>query len=207
MVKNQDKDNNAEQVNAVDFEYVQKVLAGDDRAFRYLQNKYYKLILTLIRKMIKNEDDVDDLTQDTFIKAFKALPTFQFGFSFSAWLYRIASNTCIDFLRKKRFAVVSLSQTTPGNEEEYEMEIEDQSYVPDLNVLNEERRKALYEAIESLPENYRNIIKLRHEDELDYKDISERLNLPLGTVKAHLFRARKILYDALKKHKSLFSDI
>lgn len=204
-----DKTNNSDndKINEIEFGYVRKVLEGDTHSFQYLQKKYYKLILNLIRKMIKDEDDVDDLAQETFIKAYKALSSFQFGFSFSAWLYRIASNTCIDFLRKKRFPTISLSQTVPGNDEEYEIEIEDKTYVPDLNVMNEERKTALYEAIDSLPENYRIIIKLRHEEELDYKDISERLDMPLGTVKAHLFRARKILFDALMKHKGLFSDI
>lgn len=196
-----------EKINEVEFGYVRKVLEGDTHAFQYLQQKYHKLILNLIRKMIRDEDDVEDLAQETFIKAYKALSSFQFGFSFSAWLYRIASNTCIDFLRKKRFPTISLSQTVPGNDEEYEIEIADQTFVPDLTVMNEERRAALNNAIESLPENYRNIIKLRHEEELDYKDIAERLDMPLGTVKAHLFRARKVLYDALKKNKGLFSDI
>lgn len=206
MEKTNNSDNN-DKINEIEFEYVRKVLEGDTHSFQYLQKKYYKLILNLIRKMIKDEDDVDDLTQETFIKAYKALSSFQFGFSFSAWLYRIASNTCIDFLRKKRFPTISLSQTVAGNDEEYEIEIEDQTYIPDLNVMNEERRAALYKAIDSLPENYKIIIKLRHEEELDYKDISERLDMPLGTVKAHLFRARKILYDALMKYKGLFSDI
>jgi RNA polymerase sigma factor (sigma-70 family) len=204
--KTNNSDNN-DRINEIEFGYVRKVLEGDTHSFQYLQQKYYKLILNLIRKMIKEEDDVEDLAQESFIKAYRALSSFQFGFSFSAWLYRIASNTCIDFLRKKRFPTISLSQTVAGNDEEYEIEIGDQTYVPDLNVMNEERRIALYKAIDSLPENYRIIIKLRHEDELDYKDISERLDMPLGTVKAHLFRARKILYDALSKNKGLFSDL
>ncbi len=204
-----DKVNNSDsdKINEIEFQYVRRVLEGDNHAFQYLQQKYHKLILNLIRKMIRDEDDVEDLAQETFIKAYKALASFQFGFSFSAWLYRIASNTCIDFLRKKRFPTISLSQTVPGNDEEFEIEIEDRSFVPDLTVMNDERRKALNDAIDNLPENYKNIIRLRHEEELDYKDIAERLDMPLGTVKAHLFRARKILFDALKKHKGLFSDI
>ena len=187
-----------------DFEAIRRVLEGDNSAFRLLQKKYKRIISSLIRRMIKNEDDVDDLTQETFIKAYNALPSFKFCYSFSSWIYKIASNTCIDFLRKKRFKTVSLDQPIGDPEEENFLEIEDSSYIPDIRVLSEERKKALVDAIEKLPENYRIIIKLRHEEELDYSEISIRLNIPLGTVKAHLFRARKILYDSLKKYLYLF---
>ncbi len=184
-----------------DFEAIRKVTAGDSSAFAFLEKKYHKIIAALIRKMVKNEEDVQDLTQETFIKAYNALDSFHFGFSFSSWIYKIASNTCIDFLRKKRFQTVSLSQPVPGSsDEENVFEIEDDSYIPDMNVLSEERIKILKEAIDRLPDNYREIIKLRHEKELDYTEISDILNIPLGTVKAHLFRARKNLYSMLKKH-------
>lgn len=189
-----------------DYHAIRRVLDGDNAAFEILQKKYSKLIAALIRRMVKNEDDVDDLTQETFIKAYKALEKFQFGFSFSAWIYRIASNTCIDFLRKKRFTIISLTKQTPGETDEEEMEIEDDSYLPDVTVMNDERRTAIRDAISNLPENYRRIIILRHEKELDYKEISEMLDIPLGTVKAHLFRARKILYTALKNQESLFQS-
>lgn len=184
-----------------DFDAIRRVVGGDKTAFAYLDKKYHKIIAALIRKMVKNEEDVEDLTQETFIKAYNALPTFHFGFSFSSWIYKIASNTCIDFLRKKRFQTVSLSQPVSGSpDEETEYEIEDDSYIPDVRVLSEERQRILKEAIERLPDNYREIIKMRHEQEMDYTEISDAMNLPLGTVKAHLFRARKTLYTMLKKH-------
>jgi RNA polymerase sigma factor (sigma-70 family) len=190
-----------------DFEIIKSILAGKTNDFEKLQKKYKRQIHNLIKRMIKNDDDVDDLTQESFIKAYNALNTFQFGYSFSAWLYRIASNNCIDFLRKKRFDTISINQPSYDSDEEQEFEIEDNSYVPDLNMLAEERRKVLVNAIESLPENYREIIKLRHEEELDYNQISIKLDLPLGTVKAHLFRARKILLNELKGQKNLFTEI
>lgn len=188
-----------------DFDAVRRVLKGDSSGFEILQKKYTRIISSLIRRMIRNEEDVRDLTQDTFIKAYNALSSFQFGYSFSSWIYKIASNTCIDFLRKKRLAQVSLSQRN-NSEEEYELEIEDKDYMPDLNVMTEEKIKALREAIENLPENYREIIKLRHEKEMDYADIAEKLDIPLGTVKAHLFRARKQLFQQLKKYRYLFVE-
>jgi RNA polymerase sigma-70 factor (ECF subfamily) len=187
-----------------DFAAIRRVLAGDNAAFKIIEKRYRKLIASLIRRMIKNEDDVDDLTQETFIKAYNALHTFHFGFSFSSWIYRIASNNCIDFIRKRRFPTVSLDQPISKSEDEQYIEIVDNTYVPDVDVLSEERRNAIMTAIENLPDNYKNIIKLRHEEELDYAQIAEQLNIPLGTVKAHLFRARKLLFSTLKKQKYLF---
>lgn len=191
------KNNNSEE----DFEAIRQVLAGNESAFGFLQKKYKPRITALIRRMIKDADDVEDLVQESFIKAYKALPKFQFGYNFSAWIYRIASNNCIDFLRKKRFKTISIDQPL-GNDEESYFDIEDNEMLPDIELISKERKNIINKAIEELPENYRTIINLRHKEELDYKEISERLDLPLGTVKAHLFRARKTLLEALvdKKH-------
>lgn len=197
---------NSQESQDEDFAAVKRILDGDKSAYAILQNKYQRIIASLIRRMVKDEDDVDDLTQETFIKAYNALTSFQFGYSFSAWIYKIASNNCIDFLRKKRFQTVSLSQPIAGGEEDQFLEIEDNSYVPGQDVMDFEKSSALLAAIEKLPENYREIIKLRHQEELDYKQISDKLNLPLGTVKAHLFRARQILLLSLKKQRHLFVE-
>lgn len=201
----EDKDIRTEKSKQEDIAVISSILAGDKSQFRILEKKYRKIIITLIRKMIKNEDDVADLVQETFIKAYNALDKFQFGFSFSSWLYKIASNTCIDFMRKRRFQTVSLDQPITKDEDHY-MEIKDNSYNPDINFDAEERKKALIKAIESLPENYKKIIKLRHEEDMDYLDISKVMNLPLGTVKAHLFRARKILLSQLTNQRYLFVE-
>jgi len=189
-----------------DFEAVKRVLAGDGNSFTLLQNKYKKLISSLIRRMVKDEDDIEDLTQETFIKAFNALNTFQFGFAFSAWIYRIASNNCIDFLRKKRFQTVSLDQPVFDEDDDQYIQIEDTTARPDIEYLNKEKRDIINDAINKLPENYREIIKLRHEYEMDYTDIAKKLEIPIGTVKAHLFRARKILLADLKGKKHLLMD-
>jgi len=194
------------QSNEEDFESVRTILAGDSSAFANIQNKYKSKIAALIRRMIKNPDDVEDLTQETFIKAYKALPKFQFGYSFSAWIYRIASNNCIDFLRKKRFQIISIDQPIGNPEDENYFEIEDNSYIPDIDVLSNEKKKIINDAIEELPENYKKIIELRHKGEMEYKEISIKLDLPLGTVKAHLFRARKILLEALKNNAHILRD-
>lgn len=200
-----DKIGNNEKQND-DFIAVRQVLDGNKSAFQFLQNRHSKIVASLIRKMIKNEDDVDDLVQETFIKAYNALNTFQFEYTFSAWLYRIASNNCIDFLRKKRFPTISLDKPIQSDDDDLYIEIEDSTTYADTDLMKDERMQVLHNAIDSLPENYRQIIKLRHEDELDYTDIAKKLDLPLGTVKAHLFRARKILYTALKNKQYLFLE-
>lgn len=192
--------------NREDVEAVKAVLEGNSLAFSHFERKYKGIIKALIQRMIQDADDVEDLLQETFIKVYKALPGYKDGYSFSSWLYRIASNSCIDFLRKRRFNVISIDQPIGDEDGDSGYEISDDSYLPDINVLNEERKKALFEAIEKLPDNYRKIIEMRHIQELDYNQISEQLEIPLGTVKAHLFRARKKLLDFLKNRKHLFND-
>lgn len=190
-----------------DFEAIRRVLDGDNTAYEFLQKKYKNLIYSLVKKMIKNDSDVEDLVQETFIKAYKALDKFKFNYSFSAWIYRIASNNTIDFLRKRRFDTFSIDKPIGNSEDENYFEIEDNSYSPDSDLISEQKADIIKAAIDTLPENYREIIILRHEEELDYKAIAEQLNLPLGTVKAHLFRARKLLYDELKDKYNLLNNI
>jgi len=187
----------------LDYYILINIFEGKKNEFHHLEKKYKTLIKSAIRKMIKDEEDINDLIQETFIKAYNALHTFQFGYSFSSWIYRIASNCCIDFMRKKKLNTFSINQKT-NSDEEYTFEIEDNNFVPDLNIINSEKSIALRKAIENLPDNYKLIIKLRHEDDLDYSQISEKLDLPLGTVKAHLFRARKLLFESLKDKQYLF---
>lgn len=177
---------------------------GNQLAYKQLQNKYSKIISTLIRKMIKDEDDVEDLTQEAFIKAFGNLDKYNETFNFSSWFFRIASNHCIDFLRKKRFQTISIDQPINDDEDDQYFDIKDDTYQPETTILDKERKELLYQTIDELPDNYKLIIKLRHEEDLDYKEISDKLDLPLGTVKAHLFRARKILLEKLKTHSDIF---
>lgn len=186
-----------------DNDIIKNILNGNKEQFDLLQKRYKRIISNLIKKMIRDEDDVDDLIQETFIKTYNALPSFQFTYTFSSWIYRIASNTCIDFIRKKKFNFVYIDEHT-GDDDNPVYEIKDSSYQPDLEYNNKEKIELLKKAINDLPDNYRNIIKLRHEEELEYQEIAEKLNIPLGTVKVHLFRARKQLYDVLKNHQIQF---
>jgi RNA polymerase sigma factor (sigma-70 family) len=194
---------------AEDRQVVTRVLAGDTEAFSVLERKYRRMVSYLIRKLIRSDEDVEDLTQDTFMKAYAALRYYRPEFPFSTWLYKIASNRCIDHLRRSRFSpssMISIDQplvSTDGSERV--IDPRDHEPLPDAVVLAQERSEMLRAAMNALPEKYRVVIHLRHEEDLDYQEIADRLQLPLGTVKAHLFRARKALHKALLQHGSHFA--
>lgn len=182
-----------------DMELIQRAVSGEQSAFKMLEKKYRGAITSLIRRMMHSHpNDVDDLVQETFIKAFQALANFNNEYAFSTWLYKIASNHCIDFLRKKRLKAFSIDQPIETKEGTVEYEIYDNSTAPDLELHNRERTKIIIDAINDLPEKYKIVIKMRHEEDLDYQEIADKLDIPLGTVKAHLFRARAILYKKLR---------
>lgn len=192
---------------AADLVVVKRVLDGDINAFAILEAKHRKIVGFLVRKMIRNEEDAADIVQDAFVKAFAALKSFNTEYPFSRWLYKIASNRCIDYLRRKRFAMMSIDapiSTRDGGEMSFDPV--DLGPIPVDIVLANERVLMLKEALETLPEKYRNVIRMRHEEELEYQEIAIKLNQPLGTVKAHIFRARKLLYKRLLKHGDHFED-
>lgn len=181
-----------------DYNLIDKAIKGDQSAYERLMKKYYKLVNNLIYRMIYNKDDVEDLTQEAFIKAFNSLEKFDHQFAFSTWLYKIASNNCIDYLRKKKLNTISIDKEIDGEDEDLRFEIPDNDYVPDKNILETEKQAILKDAIESLPEKYKSVILLRHQDDMEYEEIAKKLKLPLGTVKAHIFRGRELLNKYLK---------
>ncbi|MBU3741215.1 MAG: sigma-70 family RNA polymerase sigma factor [Candidatus Kapabacteria bacterium] len=193
--------------SAQDEAVIRDVLGGNTDAFAALERKYRKIVSFLIRKMIRNEEDVRDITQETFAKAFAALPSFRFEYPFSRWLFKIASNKCIDHLRRQRLTPVSLdAPVTTKDGGQMFVDPRDHGPTPDVQALASERSEKLQQALRTLPEKYREVIRLRHEEELDYQEIADRLGHPLGTVKAHLFRARKMLYKQLVRHEMIFDD-
>lgn len=191
---------------AEDVATVRHILNGEGDVFHILEKKYRRLITSLIRKMIRNDSDVEDLVQEAFIKAYIGLSSYQPEFPFSAWLYRIASNTCIDFLRKRRVQTISIDAPITADDGEMHIEIPDTSYLADAHIFAEERRQLLRQALENLPEKYLRVMKMRHDEELEYQDIADRLEIPIGTVKALIFRARKRMYDALKLYSAHFEE-
>jgi RNA polymerase sigma-70 factor (ECF subfamily) len=187
-----------------DLAVVRAVLAGDTNAFSAIDRKYRRRLYVLIRHIIRNDRDAEDLVQDTLLKAFRALESFKPEYSFEKWLFKIASNTCIDYLRRARFAPESLQLDDSDNDEPPRQVADPNSPRPDEVLEHAERQEILRAAIASLPDKYRTVIYLRHELELDYNEIAVRLNVPLGTVKAHLFRARQLLLKKLEPYRQLF---
>jgi RNA polymerase sigma-70 factor (ECF subfamily) len=190
-----------------DYDLVARALEGDQAAFTRLRNKYWRSIHTMLGRMIRDKNDAEDLTQEAFIKAFNSLQSFNTDYAFSTWLYKIASNNCIDYLRKRRLKTVSIDAPVQTRDGEVQMEIADPSAVrPDVPLTSAERTHVLQEAIKNLPDKYRIVIEMRHTQELEYADIAEKLGLPLGTVKAHLFRARALLLKRLQGKLVHFED-
>jgi len=175
-----------------DIVLIQSVLGGNTKDFELIWNRYHKLIYAHVLKLVRNIDDADDIVQDTFIKAFNALHTYNQSYPFTAWLYKISSNTCIDYFRRKRIRPVSIESIQKTTTSIYDI-IPDQSIGIDFTLINVETKDALHKAIEKLPDRYRECIEMRHFQELSYEEIAQNLNLPLGTIKITLFRARKAL--------------
>lgn len=184
---------------AEDSRNIKMALKGEQSAYRAILKKYHDQVYSLLYRMVHDKDEVEDLTQEAFIKAFNSLQNFNEEFAFSTWLYKIATNNCIDYIRKKKLATFSIDKPLESRDGEYSFEIPDSSYEPDKSLIAGQRSKILEEAVNSLPEKYRIVILMRHTEDKDYQEIADQLKLPLGTVKAHIFRAREILYKRLKK--------
>ena len=154
--------------------------------------------------MIREQELVEDLVQEVFMKAFNNLSTYSHDYAFSTWLYRIATNHTIDYLRKKKLQTLSINDPYKTKDGEIEIQLPDNSFATDQPIMKKERKNIVQEAIADLPEKYRKVIEMRHMEELSYQEISDELDLPLGTVKAHIFRARELLYKALKDKRETF---
>jgi len=183
-----------------DSELIRSALKGDDSAFKRLMGKYHDAIFNFINRMVRDKQHVEDLTQEAFIKAFNSLNSFNDEYAFSTWLYKIATNNSIDYIRKKKLQMYSIDKPIDAGDSDYTFELPDESYEADKDIISKQRRQLLNDAIAELPPRYKKVIHLRHVDEKSYEEIAKELKLPIGTVKAHIFRAREILYRSLK-HK------
>ena len=181
-----------------DFVLIRRAIEGDQRSFRRLRAKYHDAIFNLIARMIRSRVEVEDLTQEAFIKAFASLRSFNAEYAFSTWLYKIATNNCIDHIRKKKLHTFSIDKPIESKDSDYTFELPDSTYEPDREIIDSQRKRLLQEAIDSLPAKYRQVIILRHTEEKEYQEIAKQLRLPIGTVKAHIFRAREMLYKFLR---------
>ena len=180
-----------------DDQMVVLAVKGDEKAYSELTQKYQKPLYFHVSKMIRDPDFAEDLVQDIFLKAFKSLKNYKNDHAFSTWLYRIARNHTIDYLRKKKIETLSI-HVDDYDESHASIQIADESSFTDQPMIRRERRNKVYEAIYQLPEKYRDIIIKRHIKEKSYQEIAAEIDIPLGTVKAHLFRARELLYKYMK---------
>lgn len=167
-------------------------------AYQELMGKYSGALTRHVQKMVRRQGEVDDLVQECFIKAFSALKSYSVDYAFSTWLYKIATNHTIDFLRKKKLQTMSIDRPIQTKDGEVEYELPDTSYRPDRHIVEDERKTIIQEAIDQLPGKYHRVIVMRHQQEKSYEEIAVELDLPLGTVKAHIFRARALLYKFLR---------
>jgi RNA polymerase sigma-70 factor (ECF subfamily) len=157
----------------------------------------------MLLKMTNNPHDAEDLTIEAFGKAFKKLHQYTPDYAFSTWLFKIASNNCIDFIRKKKKYTFSMDQNFDDDESGTELasKIPAETLDPEEEMVKKQKIKLMHEVVEKLKPHYRTLIELRYFKEFSYDEIAQELNLPLGTVKAQLFRAREFLYQILKNSK------
>jgi len=172
---------------------------SDQKAYADLMNYYKDSLYFMMLKMTNDPDDADDLTIEAFGKAFKNLRQYTPDYAFSTWLFKIATNNCIDFIRKKKKNTFSIDKSF-DNDNSFEMSNNLPSYVldPEEKFIEKQKIKMMREIVERLKPRYRRLVELRYFSEFSYEEISEELELPLGTVKAQLFRAREFLYNILK---------
>lgn len=188
----------------VDLTIVHRAIGGDQRAFKDLFDKYEQPLYFHILKIVRDREIIEDMLQEIFLKAFDNISSYNPDYAFSTWLYRITTNHSIDYLRKKRLKTMSLDEQIQTKDGTMSIEVADESSHTDDKVIRDQRARILNDALDSLPDKYREIIRMRHMDELSYQEISELLDLPLGTVKAHIFRARELLYKYLKDKQGSF---
>ncbi len=172
---------------------VRKVLQGNVNAFEKLVTEYEKGVYAIALRMTGNPEDASDMTQEAFIKAYNSLQSFRGDSKFSVWLYRIASNVCLDFLRSRnRKPTVSLSVEDDAGEET-QLDVADESQSPELLLERSLTRDAVQRGLQALPPDYRQILLLREIQGLSYEEIADVLRIEVGTVKSRIFRARKRL--------------
>ena len=195
---------NASESSLEDDALVERAIGGDEQAYKKLVDKYERAIHYHILKMIRDKEQVEDLVQETFVKAFDNLNSYSTDYAFSTWLYRIATNHTIDYLRKRKLQTLSIDEPVQTRDGDMKMQLPDESAGTDRDIIRKQRKKIVQQAIQDLPPKYRRVIEMRHMEEKSYQEIADVLDLPLGTVKAHIFRARELLYKELKDKREKF---
>jgi len=181
-----------------DIKLIKRCKRGEEAAFEQLLNRYRGAIFNLCYRMTRHPEDARDLAQEIFIKVFSLLDRYDDHFAFSSWLFRIATNHCIDHLRRNRLRFLSLEGGFGPDGDTMEIQLPDSGPHPDTVLQRKEAISRLDEVIAELPPHYRVITLLRHDQQLSYEEIATILDLPLGTVKARIHRARNLIKQMLK---------
>jgi RNA polymerase sigma-70 factor (ECF subfamily) len=178
-----------------DAELVRCTLQGKNAAYNELVRRYQRPVYSLVYRMIGSAEDASDLTQETFLRAYGALGSFRQDANFLTWLYKIASNLCIDLMRSRRSrGMLSLDAELENGREPSA----DRSFSPEESVMRGAVSEVVHKAVMNLPERYRLVVVMRHMHGMSIEEIAEQLALPSGTVKTHLFRAREMLRERLR---------
>ena len=181
---------------------VEAAKKGDQSAYAQSMDRYRESIYYMMFKMVRHQDDADDLTIEAFGKAFSRLEQYSPSYAFSTWLFKIASNNCIDFIRKKRIKVTSMDTGyTTSNGEVIFVDAKAHTLNPEETIIHGQKVIHMRLLVSKLKPRYRQLVEKRYFEELSYEEIAEELNLPLGTVKAQLFRARDFLSSMIEKTK------
>jgi RNA polymerase sigma factor (sigma-70 family) len=181
-----------------DLQLVGQARNGSEKAFAILMNRYRDSIYFMLLKMVNNPSDAEDLTIEAFGKAFSNLDLYTPSFAFSTWLFKIATNNCIDFIRKKQVSPTPLDHLQDSMEN-VTQNIQSDLPDPEESMINHQKIAALKDIVNQLKPRYKSLIELRYYKEYSYEEISSELRLPIGTVKAQLFRAKILLYNIFVK--------
>lgn len=187
-----------------DFSLVDRACAGDNKVYEILMLRYRRSVFHTLLRMVRNEDDAEDLTQEAFTKAFKNLTRFRKDFAFSTWLFRIAINNALDFLRKRRLRTISMDHAFTDDEgKSFGPHITDPNLNPQDHLIQRQKNEIVNVAVGRLPSKYRHLIQLRYFDQLSYQEIADSMDEPLGTVKAQLHRSKQLLLDLMNNQRKL----
>jgi RNA polymerase sigma factor (sigma-70 family) len=184
-----------------DLKIIRRCKRGEEAAFQEILARYRAPIYNLCWRMTRNDEDARDLAQEVFIKVFRLLDRFDEQYAFHSWLFRIATNHCIDHLRRQRLRFLSLERDGGSPDEEAAMQVPSEDPGPDEVLQRRQALEKLEEVIAELPPHYRIITLLRHDQQLSYEEIAESLQLPLGTVKARIHRARNMVQQLLAERR------
>ncbi len=190
-------------MSAEDRELIRSCLRGDRLAYRTLLRRYQDPIFSYCLRMIKDSAQAEDIAQEALVRTLTRLETYDERYSFSAWVFKIATNLCIDHLRKAKRIAYSLDQDIQGSDGSYKREMPSRGPDPSARTLASEQMDLLDEAVAALPEHYRAILLLRHREELSYEEIARILELPIGTVKIRIHRAREQIKRRLDRDELL----